>query len=87
MVIIEVHLAPGKKSFELSEEILAETKAQVMTHAEAVAVGFEGLPAPAPTGQPREVRYVAVRETDSRWILNSLEANPDVGSFKMHNVD
>ncbi|HEY6461924.1 MAG TPA: hypothetical protein VIY73_17280, partial [Polyangiaceae bacterium] len=71
MVIIEVHLAPGKKSFELSEEILAETKAQVMTRAEAAGVGFEGLPAPPPG---REVRYVAVRETDSRWILNSLEA-------------
>ncbi|HEY1693789.1 MAG TPA: hypothetical protein VGG39_16595 [Polyangiaceae bacterium] len=84
MVIIEVHLAPGKKSFELSEEIIAETKAQVMTHAEAAGVGFEGLP-PPPAG--REVRYVAVRDTDSRWILNSLEANPDVGSFKMHNVD
>jgi hypothetical protein len=33
------------------------------------------------------VRYVAVRDTDQRWILNSLEANSDVGSFKVHNVD
>lgn len=83
MVLIEVHLAPGIRTFELSEEILRDTKAQLMTPESARAVGFGGLPAP-PEG--REVRYVAVLERDSRWILNALEADPNVASFRMHEV-
>jgi hypothetical protein len=83
MVLIELHLAPGARTFELREAILRETQAQVMTHDQAVAVGFEGLPAPPPG---REVRYVAVAPRDARWILNALEADPDVSSFRMHEV-
>jgi hypothetical protein len=83
MVLIELHLAPGAHTFELSEQILRDTQAQVMTHAQAVAVGFEGLPKP-PAG--RDVRYVAVAPRDSRWILNALEADPSVASFRMHEV-
>ena len=83
MVLIELHLAQGARTFELSAEILRETQAQVMTHEQAVAVGFEGLPAPPPG---RDVRYVAVAPRDARWILNALEANPDVTSFRMHDV-
>jgi hypothetical protein len=83
MVLIEVHLAPGVRTFELSEEILRETQAQAMSPAEARAVGFDNLPAPPPG---REVRYVAVRPRDSQWILNALEADPSVASFKVHEV-
>ena len=83
MVLVEVHLAPGKKTFELSKETLEETKAQVMTPAEAAGVGFEGLPA-APGDHA--VFYVAVRQVDSRWIMNALEADPNVASFKVHEV-
>ncbi len=83
MVLIEVHLAPGARTFELSEETLRETQAQMMTPEQARAVGFEGLPAPPPG---REVRYVAVLARDSRWILNALEADPNVASFRMHEV-
>ena len=83
MVLIELHLAPGARTFELSEEIMRDTKAQMMTPEQARAVGFEGLPAPPPG---KEVRYVAVLERDSRWILNALEADPNVASFRMHQV-
>jgi hypothetical protein len=83
MVLIEVHLAPGSPSFELSPEILRETQAQMMTAEQARAVGFGGLPSP-PAGV--EVCYVAVLERDSRWILNALEAEPNVASFRMHQV-
>lgn len=83
MVLIELHLVQGKRTFELSDEILRETQAQVMTHEQAVAVGFEGLPAPP---ADRVVFYVAVAPRDSRWILNALEADPNVASFRMHEV-
>jgi hypothetical protein len=84
MVLIEVHLAPGARTFELSEEILRETQAQTMTPAEARAIGFGGLPAP-PEG--RDVRYIAVRPRDSQWILNALEADPSVGTFRVHEIE
>ena len=84
IVLVEVHMAPGKHVFELSKELVEETGAQVMTAAEAKGVGFDGLPAP-PDG--RDVRYVAVRDRDSRWILNALEADPNVSGFKMHQID
>ncbi len=83
MTLIEVHLAPGVRTFELSAEILRDTQAQMMTSDQARAVGFDGLPS-APAGT--EVRYVAVLERDSRWILNALEADPNVSSFRMHEV-
>ena len=83
MVLIELHLVQGKHTFELSKEILNETQAQVMTREQAVAVGFEGLPAP-PEG--RAAFYVAVAARDSRWILNALEADPNVANFRMHEV-
>jgi hypothetical protein len=83
MVVIEVHLAPGRKAFELSKETLEETKAQVMTPAEAARVGFEGLP-PAPADHA--VFYVAVRQVDSRWIMNALEADQGVTKFNVHEV-
>ena len=83
MVLIELHLAPGARTFELSPEILRDTQAQMMTSDQARSVGFGGLPSP-PAGT--EVRYVAVLERDSRWILNAIEADPNVSSFRMHQV-
>jgi hypothetical protein len=83
MVLIELHLVKGARTFELSAEILRDTQAQMMTPEQASAVGFGGLPAP-PAGT--EVRYVAVLDRDSRWILNALEADPNVASFRMHEV-
>jgi hypothetical protein len=83
MVVIEVHMAPGVKVFELSKELLEETQAQVMKPEEARAVGFDGLP---PTPTDRAVFYVAVAQRDHRWILNALEADPNVSKYQMHEV-
>lgn len=83
MVLIEVHLGPGVRELTLSAEVLRETKAQIMTPEVARKAGFEGLPA-APAGS--EVRYIAVKEVDSRWILNALEANPGVSNMRVHPV-
>jgi hypothetical protein len=83
MVIYEVFLTPGK-SLTLSEELCRETQAQVMTLDDARKVGFQGLPDP-PAG--REVRLVAIGRTNARWLQQSLEANPDVESFRVHDVD
>jgi hypothetical protein len=83
MVLIEVHLAPGVRTFELSDEILSDTKAQMMTADQARAVGFGGLPAPT---EGTDVRYVAVLQRDSRWILNALEADPNVSRFRVHEI-
>ena len=82
-VLVEVHLAPGVRTFELSGEILSDTKAQMMTADQARAVGVGGLPAP-PEGT--DVRYVAVLQRDSRWILNALEADPNVSRFRVHEI-
>ena len=80
VVLIEVHLAPGAQTLQLSEEMLRETQAKPMTTEEARAAGFVGM-APGPEGL--EVRYLAVEERDARWVLNGLEASPDVSSFRV----
>lgn len=84
MVLFEVYLNPGVYELSLSEELLRETKAQVMTYAQAVAVGLEGLPPPKP-GQ--EMRLVAVADRDSKWVTQSLNAHGDVGNFRAHNIE
>jgi len=71
------------RTFELSGEILSDTKAQMMTADQARAAGFGGLPVP-PEGT--DVRYVAVLQRDSRWILNALEADPNVSRFRVHEI-
>lgn len=68
----------------LSEEVLAETMAQVMTLEEAAAAGFNGMQ-PDPKG--RDLRFVAVAPRDAQFIQRRLEANPTVLSFRVHEVD
>jgi hypothetical protein len=82
VVLIEVHLAPGTQTLQLSEEMMRETQAKPMTTEEAQVAGFVGLP-PGPEGLA--VHYLAVEERDARWILNGLEASPDVSSFRVHH--
>ena len=83
--LFEVHVAPGSDPGELiSEETKEETNAQVMTADEAAKVGFAGIPAPA---GDVEVRFIAVRARDSRWIQRALEANNAVARFKIHEID
>jgi hypothetical protein len=84
MVLFEVFLSPGADpSTLLSQEILRETKAQVMTMEEARKVGFSGLPDP----QGKEVRLVAVAKRDAPWVHRALETSEAVGTFRMHDVD
>lgn len=84
MVVFEVHLAPGADPSDiLSKEQLKETGAQIMTLAEAESVGFGGLP-PAPPGT--EVRLIACRESDRKWIQGTLEKADAVGGYRVHDV-
>ena len=84
MTVFEVHLAPDAGGKELlSEEILRETQAQVMTLAEARQVGFGGLPEP-PAGA--EVRLIAVAGSGAKWVQRRLEALESVAGFRVHEV-
>jgi hypothetical protein len=83
LTVFEVHLVPGSDaSGLLSPEILNETKAQVMTVAEAKAVGFGGLPDLGPN-----VRLIAINKRDAQWIQRALERSDIVSGFKIHEVD
>lgn len=67
----------------LSEETKRETLAQVMTPAEAEAVGFKGFQ-PDPKG--REIRFIAVAQRDAHWIQRSLETHEGVDGYKTHDI-
>jgi hypothetical protein len=85
MIVFEVIVASGEDPGTLlSDEVLAETQAQVMTREEAAAVGFSGV-APDPKG--REVRLVVVAPRDAQFVQRRLEASPAVQSFRPHEVD
>lgn len=80
--VFEVHIVPGSDTSSLiSDEIKKETKAQVMTVAEAKAVGFGGLPDLGPN-----VRLIAVAPRDGQWIQRALERSEIVSGFKIHEV-
>lgn len=82
ITVFEVHLSPNRTSDEfLSEELLEETQAQVMTPAEARAVGFEGVP------DDPDLRLVAVAHRDRKFMFGALERAHDVVGFKQHDVD
>ena len=84
-LMFEVFLTPG--SFGqglLTAETQADTQAQVMTKAEAEAVGFGGLP---DDPQGRERRFIICAEMHGRRIQNALTASADVAAFDMHPVD
>lgn len=83
LTVFEVHLVPGSDaSGLLSQEIINETKAQVMTVAEAKAVGFGGLPDLGPN-----VRLIAINARDAQWIQRALERSEIVSAFNIHQVD
>jgi hypothetical protein len=82
MIVFEVHLVAGHDgSGLLSEEMLEDTKAQVMTVAEAAAVGFSGVP------DDPQIRLVAVAEKDQRFVGAALERSAAVTGYKPHQVD
>lgn len=85
IILFEVVLARGQDAAALlSPEVLAETRAKVMTLAEASAVGFSGAQ-PDPRGL--EVLLVAVAPRDARFVQSRLESSPSVASFLKHEVD
>jgi hypothetical protein len=82
IIVFEVHLAPNRSSDQfLSDETLEDTQAQVMTTAEAAAVGFTGVP------DDPNVRLVAVAHRDRRFMAGALERAHDVVGFRAHEVD
>jgi len=82
IIVFEVHLAAARKGDTfLSEEAIAETNAQVMTTAEARAVGFEGIP------DDENVRLVAVAKRDQGFVQGALERAADVTGYRVHEVD
>ena len=85
--LFEVFLTPGPKAEGetlLSDELMEHTQAQIMTPAEAEAVGFHGIPED-PEGRQR--LFVAVSPRDARLVHTRLEANGSVAAFRMHEVD
>jgi hypothetical protein len=82
IVVFEVHLTSGSDGSSIfSDELLSATHAQVMTAAEANAVGFAGFE-DAPT-----LRLVAVAPKDRGFVAAALERAPDVTGFRVHEVD
>lgn len=82
LIVFEVHLVPARADEPLlSDESLAETNAQVMTVAEAKAVGFDGLP------NDDNVRLIAVASRDKGFVQSALERADFVTGFRVHEVD
>lgn len=85
LVLFEVVVTQNHDPAQLlSEEVLQETQAQVMTIAEASALGFSGMQ-PDPKG--REVRLIAVAPRDAQFVQRRLEASPAALVFRAHEVD
>jgi hypothetical protein len=85
LTVFEVHYMPGvDASSLLSEEVQAETMAQIMTAEEARAVGFQGGSTPSPG---RALCFIAVAPRDARFVQNRLDAHEAVTSFAAHEVE
>lgn len=85
LVLFEVVIARGEDPDGLlSAEALEETQAQIMTLADAEAVGFSGM---RPDEKGREIRLIAVAPRDQQFVQRRLEASPAVQSFRVHEVD
>lgn len=82
--VFEVHLVAGADPAQIiGASTLDETQAQIMTLAEAKAVGFVGMKE-APAGL--EVRLVAVAARDAPWIARALEQSDAVKGFNIHDA-
>ncbi len=84
MKLFEVYLAPGANaSTILSEEVRAETGAQVFSEKEAEHVGPEGIP--ENTSEDERV-FIACSGGDGQFVTSRLEAWDSVARFKLHEV-
>jgi hypothetical protein len=84
-VMFEVYLTPGSFGQNLlTEETKADTQAQIMTKAEAEAVGFAGIP---DDPQGRERRFIVCAQKDARRIQNALNASAEVAAYDAHEIN
>jgi hypothetical protein len=82
VIVFTVQLVPGKDHENLlSDEILEETKAQIMTTEQATALGFEGFP------DDPSLRLIVVTNRDEGWIAKALERSPEVVGYDRQDVD
>lgn len=65
----------------LSDELLSETHAQIMTVDQAAALGFQGLP------DDPHLRLVVVAPRDKGFVAGALERSAAVTGFGVHEVD
>lgn len=83
-MLIEIVLAHGFDPARLlSDDVVRDTHAKLMTHAETRAAGFAGLPEP-PEG--KLVRYVAAYGRDAKFLHHVLENNPNVLSMRSYEI-
>lgn len=84
-MLLEIVLAHGIDPARLlSEEVARDTRARLMTHEEARAAGFVGLPEPA---AGKLVRYVAAFGRDAKFLHHVLENNPGVLSMRSYEIE
>ncbi len=82
--LFECHfVAECDPSTLLSDEALRDTGAQVMTTAEARAVGFAQAPE-AKAGE--QVRIIAVSARDAQWLHRIIERSPMVTSYRVQEA-
>lgn len=83
MVLFEVYAKLGPSGAVLSDDVKQETGAVEMSVAEAVALGFDGLPDAVKAASPR---LIAVNPSEANYIRHKLENDPAVHEFRMHDV-
>lgn len=85
LIVFEVLVAKTHDADDLlSEELLTETQAQIMTLEQAASIGFSGA-RPDPNGL--EVRLIAVAPRDAQLVQRRLEASDAVQRFRAHQVE
>ena len=82
VIVFAVKLAPGRSDEKmLSDEILEETQAQIMTTEQAKALGFSGFP------EDDNIRLIVVQNRDAGWVEKALERAPAVVGYDKGEVD
>lgn len=76
--------AAGRTENLLSEKVLRDTNARVMTQDEAERRGFQGAAVNARGG---DRFYIQVAKRHQRMIGSLLETNPDVADFVLYDLD
>lgn len=84
LVVFETYVREGcDPETLLSDEVKQDTMAQIMTEAQAEAVGF----AVPPDAQKRARCFIACAPKDEPFIKSRLETHRDVNGFRAHSVE